>query len=259
MKTYIIHYSKRPEVRKNLEEYAPFLKDATWMTQYDREDMFCSWIKFFTGSKLTLAYISGYIKHIECLKDMIDNNIEEAFIFEDDVVFQDDWENKFNSCFSLIKNKVDYVKLGCMHELPYVNNKVYLLNNNGGAEAQWVSLKFAKEFLNNINFDQSIDISQGRFLNLQIPCIPVCHQTSMITNDSSSQYQIEEVMGWIEYNNKYNSLKKYSYAYLLDEYQKFLNLKKEAEQSFFKKYKKKIDIKKFDYVYKNDLEKSRNT
>lgn len=163
MKTYVIHYSKRPEVRKNLEEYAPFLKDATWIIQYDREDMFCSWIKFFTGSKLSLAYISNFVKHIECLKDMVDNNIEEAFIFEDDVVFQDDWENKFKSSFSLIKDNVDYVKLGCMHELPYIDNKVYLIGNNGGTEAQWVSLNFAKQFLNNLNFDHTVDTSQGCF------------------------------------------------------------------------------------------------
>ena len=95
MKIYIIHYSKRPDVRNNLEEYAPFLKNATWMNRYDREDMFCSWIKFFTKSKLTLAYISNYIKHIECLKDMIDNNIEEAFIFEDDTCILFNKINRF--------------------------------------------------------------------------------------------------------------------------------------------------------------------
>lgn len=45
------------------------------------------------------------------------------------------------------------------------------------------------------------------FLNLKIPCIPVCHQTSFITNDSSSQYQVEQTMDWKEYANKYRSLK----------------------------------------------------
>ena len=72
----------------NFLKREPVLENAQWITQYDRSDFLCDYVKHVTKSPMCLANVSLHLKHLEALKDMVDNDIHEAMIFEDDVVFQ---------------------------------------------------------------------------------------------------------------------------------------------------------------------------
>ena len=195
MKTYVIHYSKGNQ----REEMKKLLPNAHFISQYDREDPFCSWLKFVTKSKVCMSYISCNIKHLEALKDMVDNNIPEAFIFEDDVVFIDDWETKFMKTKNKYCKSNDYIKMGCLHALS-IKDEPYIVHNNGGTEGQYVTLQFAKEFLKLVNFDNTIDLMHHGFLGGgSIPCIPVCSQTSIISRFDEENNQTVELMEWKKY------------------------------------------------------------
>ena len=55
MKTYIIHYSRNNETLK--EAVKEWLKDAHIITQFDREDEFIPWIKYYTTSPLEMEIL----------------------------------------------------------------------------------------------------------------------------------------------------------------------------------------------------------
>jgi GR25 family glycosyltransferase involved in LPS biosynthesis len=252
MKKYVVHYTKGngPNVRKYLEGIIP---DAHFITQYDKEDFFVSWVKTFTGTNTCMPYLSCNLKHIEALKDMVDNNIEEAFIFEDDVVFIDDWENKFMTVKRKYFDSADYIKMGNLHELSY-DQAPLMVGNNGGAEGQYVTLEFAKKFLKKVNVEHTIDIMHHGFLGGgAIPCIPVCAQTSIITRYGAGNNQDEPLPEWREYTMTYHQRKFFEYDTLLKEYESFLKRKAKLEELFFKRYGKRVEIKRVEYVYKNEF------
>jgi len=252
MKKYVVHYTKGngPNVRKYLESIIP---DAHFITQYDKEDFFVSWVKTYTETDVCMPYLSCNLKHLEAMKDMVDNNIEEAFIFEDDVVLIDDWENKFMT----IKNKhfsdAEYIKMGNLHELSY-DQAPLIVGNNGGAEGQYVTLKYAKRFLNNVNLEHTIDIMEHGLLNGgPIPCIPVCAQTSIITRYGGGNNQDKPLPNWIEYVRSYHSRKLFKYEELLKGYEKFKERKAKLEDLFFERYGKRVEINRVEYVYRNEF------
>lgn len=57
--------------------------------------------KYLTKSEISLAY-----KHIKVYEDMIENGVNTALVLEDDVVFEDDFINKFN--FNLMATPHDW-------------------------------------------------------------------------------------------------------------------------------------------------------
>jgi GR25 family glycosyltransferase involved in LPS biosynthesis len=252
MKTYIIHYTKGngPTVRKEMEKSFP---DAHFITQYDREDLFCSWIKFRTGSKLCPTYISCNVKHLEALKDMVDNQIEEAFIFEDDAVLIKDWESIFMEHKKKYFDDADYIKMGCLHELSIEKGSL-TVTNNGGTEGQYVTLKFATEFLKNVNMENTIDLMHHGILGGgPVPCIPVCAQTSIISRGDTDSNQTDPLPDWREYIKTYMTRTRFNYDNLLKDYENFKKRKVIVENLFFERYSKRIDIKRIEYIYRNEF------
>jgi GR25 family glycosyltransferase involved in LPS biosynthesis len=257
MKTYIIHYSRNNETLK--EELLNKFPDAHIITQFDREDEFIPWIKYYTTSPLEMAMVSCNVKHYEALRDMVENDIEEAIIFEDDVVVIKDWKNKFMD----IKNKYspaqDYIKLGCLHRynIDNLEHGAIVVGNNGGTEGQYVTKTFAKMVLQNLRVDNTIDLIHHACLkNRQIPCIPICSQTSIISNHDSYGHKYDMDMGhWKDYIVNYFDGKLYNYYELLKQYDIFKKKKKEVENAFYEKYNTNVDIKRIDYVYNNEFSK----
>jgi GR25 family glycosyltransferase involved in LPS biosynthesis len=249
MKKYVVHYTKGSG-REYLEGIIP---DAQFITQFDKEDPFVSWVKTYTQTSVCMPYLSCNIKHIEAMKHMIDNDIKEAFIFEDDVVFIDDWEKKFMNCKNAYFKDADFIKIGNLHELSF-NQAPLMVGNNGGAEGQYVTLKFAKEFIDNVNLDHTIDIMHHGFLKgASIPCIPVCAQTSIMSRAGGGNHQDEPLPNWIEYIRSYHSRKKFKYEDLLKEYEQFKMRKAKLEDLFAARYNKRVEIKRVEYVYKNEF------
>ena len=249
MKKYVVHYTKGSG-REYLESIIP---DAQFITQFDKEDPFVSWVKTYTQTSVCMPYLSCNIKHIEAMKHMIDNDIKEAFIFEDDVVFIDDWKNKFMNCKNAYFKDADFIKLGNLHELSF-NQAPLMVGNNGGSEGQYVTLKFAKELLNKINMEMGIDIMYHGLLGGEnIPCIPVCAQTSIITRGDMDMLQMETLPEWRQYIHTYHRRSLFKYEDLLKEYEQFKVRKAKLEDLFAARYNKRVEIKRVEYVYKNEF------
>lgn len=255
MKTYIIHYSKTPERKRDLLNDPNFkvLDDVTWIDWYDGEDLFCHWLKDVTKSEISTNLISNSVKHYEAFRLMVENEVSEAFIFEDDVVFRDGWLDHFNK--SGLRGSVPFCKLDCLHSIPF-ENRVFEVGNPGGSEARYVTLEFAKAILKEVDFSYSPDIMHGAFLmKYRIPMLlyPICGQTSIIESKTSHS-QPANTKTWREYISWYISQDKHlDYYHVLRTYQKFLDRKKLVEDEFFKTYSRKVDITKFDYIYTNEL------
>jgi GR25 family glycosyltransferase involved in LPS biosynthesis len=254
MYTYIIHYSKNKDLGKELEERFP---NAHILKEYDREDIFVPWIKYITKSNQELGMVSCNIKHFEALKHMVDNDIEEAFIFEDDVVLRKDWEILFTENKKKYFHNEMYIKMGCLHKYNIYNFKdITRVGNNGGTEAQYVTKKFAQIMLKNIRMDNTIDlIHQGCLRSASIPFIPIATQTSIITrNDDDGHVSDIKPVPWREYvQNYYSGNTLFNYYELVEKFDIFLKRKKEIEDAFFNRYNKRVDIKRIDYIYNNEF------
>ena len=250
MKYYVIHYTKCEQRKRELIEREPWLRDATWVTKWDREDFLCDYVKYVTKSPLCLNYISLHLKHLEVLHDMVENDIKDAIIFEDDVVFQPEWKDKFDSI--TIPEDVNYVKLGCLHSCRFTG-ELMKISNNGGTEATYVKLPFANSFINDVSFLHTIDIVQwGHLTTDALYMIPLCNQTSIICANTSS-VQTEKLPPWQEVIQYYKQVPKYKYTELLKQYEEFKIKKQKIEQLFEETYGQRVDIRKIDYVYKNEL------
>jgi len=254
MYTFIVHYSKHEELGEELKERFP---NAHILKEHDREDIFIPWMKYFTKSNQELAMVSCNIKHFDALKYMVDNDIEEAFIFEDDVVLIKDWETRF------IENKKKYfpneiyIKMGSFFSINIDNLKDMIkIGNNGGTEAQYVTKKFAQIMLNNIRMDNTIDlIYHGCLRSQPIPMIPVATQTSVIERNDYEGHKSDTILvPWVEYvKNYYTTNTLFNYYELVKSFDFFIKKKEYIEDAFFNKYNKHIDIKRIDYVYNNEF------
>lgn len=254
MEAFIVHYSKNHQRRKDLEAdpgLAVFSK-VTWIDWYDKEDLFCEWIKVRTGSQLSLGTISNSLKHFEAFRLIVERNLESAFVFEDDVVFREDWHQKFLDSGG---QQFPFVKLDCLHEIPWNGPGAYRVGNPGGSEARFVRREFAKDILKHADFTYYPDIMHGafcEFIKLPLMLIPVCAQTSLIEKGSTCEPTVLD-LNWREYIARYCQGKHLDYLDLLKDYQSFLTRKCELEAKFFETYDRKVDIKKIDYVYRNEL------
>lgn len=184
MKYYVVHYTKYKDRRRLLEkQLVRFgITDVEWITDYDQEDPLISEIKERSGSPLTLGYISNSFKHFIAMKRMVDDNIQEAVILEDDVVFYPEFKRCtfFHPCGFLRLCAGYSIKTNSQPP----RGKVCQLMNAGGSEAQWVSLRFAQAAINNMNFDFTIDLYQAALLwatsGEALRTLNVSYQTSIL-------------------------------------------------------------------------------
>lgn len=243
MKIYVIHYSK------NISRRVDLGLNETWVTEWDKEDTFCKWIKWFTKSPLSESQMSCTLKHIWCLQDMINHKHKEAIILEDDVVLETDWLNKFQKVNK--PSECMYIKLGSIFDnIPY-NESIYKIGNPGGTEALWITEEFAHVALNNLNFQQSTDIFYGALLlNMGHPllCIPVCSQTSVFTQDTSINAN-EVPIYWTEYIKNFKHLKKIKLNELLIIYEEFMKKKKNFESYYNTRFNCQIELNNFDMLH----------
>jgi hypothetical protein len=190
------------------------LTDVEWIEEYDKEDPLISRIKEKTSSPLTLAEISCSMKHFVAMKRMVDQNIQEAVILEDDVIFYPEFGQTpfFHPCGFLRLG----LGVGILEEnKPPRGLKVFIASNPGGSEAQWVSLPFAKAAVENMNFDFSLDMFQYALLHSftgeKLRCMNLCYQTSLVASGPS---EIAKSLDWDAYRDyciKFRTLKNYKF------------------------------------------------
>lgn len=248
MKAYVCHYINNIDRKKELLVDPRFniLSDVKWIDWYNQEDFECYWIKSACQSPLSLAEISCSIKHYEALYDMVKNDIKEALIFEDDVVFIDGWLDKLKEC---LKPDILFMRLDSMFHLNYTG-EIFVTSELWPAEAWYVRKEFAEFILRHSTFSLPIDNFVYMFMkqhNMPVYILPLCSQTSILTK--KSQYFKQDDNGkhthqdWLHYN--YLETKQL----LLDA----ANKKNEVEKKFYDKYGRKIDLRLTSYLSTNDL------
>ncbi len=60
----------------------------------------------------TIGAIGCYLSHVKCWKNIVENNFPCAIIFEDDLIFQDNFQYKFNNYMSNLPNDIDLFSFG---------------------------------------------------------------------------------------------------------------------------------------------------
>ena len=230
MKYYVIHYPKRPERKENLRvqfvEHGISPDDVTWIEGLNKDDHFCKWVKVKTNSPMPLGHMSCAVKHYWVMNHMVDNDVQEAIVFEDDVIIDPEFDKLDPSTFP---HDVGLLRLGAgVHILESsfrVNVKpdavqTIAINNPGGSEAQWLTLDFAREFLASANFDYTIDMAHYGFLknkNKPLMLRYVAHQSSL-GNAGESTTGDHCPGDWRQYIETFGTLKKYNFSELVDEY-----------------------------------------
>lgn len=221
MKYYVIHYTKNTERRACLEGQLKSLNiaDVEWIEEYDREDPLVPALKSKTNSPLTLNNFSGFMKHMVAMQRMVDQNIKEAVILEDDVIFYQEFRD------GPFSHPSGFLRLGLgvgilEKNTPPRGTKVYISSNPGGAEAQWVSLAFAKAAIQNVNFEYPIDLYHAALLyhinGERIRCMNLCYQTSLV---QGTPEEIANSLDWDsfeKYCRNFSNCKRYTVKELID-------------------------------------------
>jgi hypothetical protein len=242
-------------LEEHLKERVP-IKDIRWIEDYNHDHLFVQWLNV----KLNLPYgpklTSNFVKTIFMMKQMVDENIESALHIDDDVVFYRDWGKIMGS----IPDEVEQNGFINMGTSPFFNlqpklRQVYQIPNNGGAEVIWVSLDFARTFLNNLNMEEAPDIAIHGIMTMMhkpILNIPIAHQTSNIERMSTVDHDTRKPSNWMAYVHNYKNLDKSNFNKLLEEFKQFEEKKKKVEEKFYELYGKKVDIKNVRYILNED-------
>jgi GR25 family glycosyltransferase involved in LPS biosynthesis len=253
MKIYITHYSKNGERRMQLfnklrAQTIIDTEDVVWVKKWDKEDLFVRWVKWASKSDQNEGHLSLILKHIWCMHDMVEKNVNECIILEDDVVFEDDWLNKVKK---IDKGNIKFLKLGSIFKnLKYDPEKIYTIHNPGGTEALWIHQDFARVLLKNIEFRQTIDIYYAGVLQAirhPILCVPVCSQTSVYEDTSTLQMNACTV-NWIDYIENFHTYKKFTYEQILSDFEKFKTEKENFEKNYKERYNYNLELKDFNYL-----------
>jgi GR25 family glycosyltransferase involved in LPS biosynthesis len=173
-KIYVCHYTKLkervPTLEKQLEKYG---LDVYWVTDYDAEDIDISLVrKYMTNvdkplglggihenRTLRLSELSLILKHNYVFEDMIKNNYESVLVLEDDVLFVEDFINKFNNQIKDAELDYDLIWVGTCCNLKYPNTVsdkfIYKHNGSRCTHGYIISKNCAKkmmEFLKQNNY-----------------------------------------------------------------------------------------------------------
>jgi hypothetical protein len=234
-----------------LEERVP-IKDVRWFEDYNHDHPFVEWLNVTHELPYGMKLTSNLVKTMMMYKQMIDENIETALFMDDDVVFHKDWVEYFESIPDDIKH-IGFLNMGVsfMYNFKPKLGKVYSIPNNGGCECSWVTLEFAKYFMENLNMKHALDIIwYGVLHSLGQPLLylPVCHQTSTIKNSSTLEHETRSCGNWIEFVKAYKDSDKVDLNQLLKQFEESRERKKKLEDKFFEIYGKHVDIKSVKYI-----------
>jgi hypothetical protein len=210
MKHYIIHHPGNVERRVKLEEHLKEkgITNVEWVTTFSKEEV--APLKSI-NNYTPLGYISCNMKHHDALDRMIKDGIQEAIIFEDDVVISDIYDE------SKIPRNFPYVKLGrgANDMLIELSTEPRIIGNNGGAEACYVTIDFARFYNSNISLKWTIETEQHAFLlmyKIPLVCVPMCWQPYECAVHEDMNYPLS----WMDFITEYPSYKKYTYKELKD-------------------------------------------
>ena len=223
-----------PARREGLEKHLVSRKidehfQLIWNTDWDKNHSFVRWLKQTVAPHVSAELISNHVKAFESMQKAIDDDQEFFMCVDDDVVFP---ENFMELLHKVPLKPMNVISMGVNFHLPYSGLTIFT-GNVGGLECFIMSKDFAQFVLNNIDFEQALDIVIGAIMvraGMQLAVTPICHQTSLLEYKSSHQHGNYK-KNWIEYTQTYvPSGRKYSQ--LKKEYETFMKKKLAVEKTY---------------------------
>lgn len=250
MKYYIINVceERKNTLSKHLTERGIDKKfDIHWNGKYLNTDPFVIWLKITYAKNVDINGISNHVNWFEAAFESIKLNEDFFMISDDDVVFPNDWEIRINT---LKRMPMNIISEGVCYHIPYKNGYT-VTGNIGGMECSIIHKEFAKFVINNIDFNQCLDIVIGSMMlhhGMQLAITPICHQTSILTKKSTMSHEKTKYnLDWITYTNTYKP-SGLTYERLKKEFSEFMIKKTFAEELFFNNFDVKIDIWNQEYI-----------
>jgi hypothetical protein len=242
-------------LEEHIKERVP-IKDIRWIEDYNHDHLFVEWINVKLKLPYGLKLTSNMVKNLTIFKQMIDENIEDALLLDDDVTFHADWVKYFESLPDDVRDN-QFINLGTspFFDLKPQMGGVYQLPNNGGCEGWWCTLRFANEFMSNLNVDEALDIVFHGFMkssNRPLLNLPILHQTSDLEKSSTLDHETRKPSNWVAYVHNYQNLEKFDFNKLIEDFKQFEEKKKKVEEKFYELYGKKVDIKNIKYILNDD-------
>lgn len=215
MKLIINH--GRAERRKRLEKHLKDrgLNDIIFNERFPPTDPFVQWMKRTHCHHMSLASISGMMKALHTL-----HNNEEEYIMcaDDDVVFPKDWKERIEKINLM---PINVICLGVNYHV-HPDNGYTITGNVGGMECIIISKKMGRFIADNVDFSQAPDIVISAIMayhGIPLAITPVCQQTSLIENSTSTGAPAKYSKNWVEYIQTYRP-SGLTFSSLLEEFRK---------------------------------------
>lgn len=184
IKIWIIHYTKLIDRKEFIEQQLNnYSFKYEFIEEYDWEKLKKEQLKLFNIKKLKLPTISLFYKHIHTYKKIINSVFKYNLIFEDDVIMENNFEQKLNKTLMEFPNNFDMIFIGdgCNLHIPKKDqepnkliykkcNEITKLGGHGATrctDSYFISKNCALKILNHIkNFKNfSIDLPLDYWLN----------------------------------------------------------------------------------------------
>lgn len=171
-KIYVCHYTKLkeriPVLKKELNKHSISVE---WVIKHDAEnidlDLLINEIPnvksplglggVHQNRTLRLSELSLILKHKESFLDIIKNNYKSALVLEDDVIFSDDFVNKFNNQIKNLEDDYDLVWVGTCCGLKFKktveNNFLYKKEGSRCTHGYLISNKCAKKMIDFLKYN----------------------------------------------------------------------------------------------------------
>jgi Glycosyltransferase family 25 (LPS biosynthesis protein) len=245
MKHFVVHDPKLVHRREFLEKHLQDrgVTDVEWITDLNLDSKFIKWLHQKTQTPMAPGYLSCSVKHYSILYQMVTRNIQEAVIFEDDVVLHEDYV-KFNPIPGL-----KFIKLGVGVNWPIHPGLTPLQTPNFGcSEAQYITLDMAKYILDNLHFGHCVDIvywATLAFVRHPLVTVPLAHQTSILEGvGTTGQSDSKKEIPLAKYIQEWGSFPKIKWTDILAEFDKISSVEDEFEKNFGKR----IQIVNAEYI-----------
>jgi len=238
---------------RHLKERVP-IEDVRWFEDYNHDHPFVEFVNKFLklpyGCKLT----SNMIKSLDMYKTMIDENIESALMCDDDILFNKNWLEVFESTPEI--SGLCFINLGTSFFVETAPDKLNEISNMGGCEAAWCDIEFAKGFLENLNLREAGDLVLHGYLHTighPIINLPICRQTSILEAKTSLDHDTRQHdVHWSQFVQNYKHFPKVSYSDLLQRYEEYNQKKQKIEEAFKLEYSVDVNINRVEYIVGED-------
>jgi hypothetical protein len=246
MKHFVVHFPRLAERKAFLKDQLALrgVTDVEWVEDSpgNADSPFIKWLHQRTKSTMAHGFLACSAKHYWILNEMVERSIPEAIILEDDAVLHESYSQ------FIAPTGLDFVKLGIGVNWSMNPGPDHIhIGNFGCSEAQYVTLKIAKELIHNLNFGHCVDIVYWAHLlhtGRPLVCAPVCHQTSLLEGSSSTGGEYPGALPLGRFIQGWKDLPKFSWPALVAEWRH----KTVVESEFERNFGKKLEITNAEYI-----------